>query len=203
VNIVEPIIFQSKINPNSIAICTPGTRMDFVTYAGLARIIDNLGRVALSLGLARGNIVAIHVSDTIFHAALILALTRLGVITVSARTPRLPKELGVHAVIASKSEPFENVGRTILADLNWMFTDGDPLTRDEVAGSDDDDVCRIMLTSGTTGRVVGGMYAQWSFHSAPCSIHFLITAICSAVGCGRFDLGCGMCTSGSSDVMRM
>ena len=45
-NIVEPILFQARINPNSIAICTPGTRMDFVTYAGLARIIDSLGRVA-------------------------------------------------------------------------------------------------------------------------------------------------------------
>ncbi len=132
-NIVEPIIFQAKINPNSIAICTPGTRMDFVTYAGLARIIDSLGRVALSLGLARGDIVAIYVSETIFHAALVLALTRLGIVTVSARTPRLPKELGVKAVIASKTEAFENAGKVILADPNWMFTDGAPLTRDQIA----------------------------------------------------------------------
>jgi acyl-coenzyme A synthetase/AMP-(fatty) acid ligase len=151
-NIVEPILFQAKINPNSIAICTPGTRMDFVTYAGLARIIDSLGHVALSLGLARGDIVAIYVSETIFHAALVLALTRLGIVTVSARTPRLPKELGVKAVIASKTEPFENAGKLILADPNWMFTDGPPLTRDQIANSADSDVCRVMLTSGTTGE---------------------------------------------------
>ena len=151
-NIVEPIIFQSKINPNSIAICTPGTRMDFVTYAGLARIIDRLGHAALSLGLARGDIVAIYVSETIFHAALVLALTRLGIVTVSARTPRLPKELGAHAVIASKSEPFENAGRLIVADPNWMFADSPPLTRDEIANSADTDICRVMLTSGTTGE---------------------------------------------------
>ena len=151
-NIVEPILFQARINPNSIAICTPGARMDFVTYAGLARIIDSVGRVALSLGLVRGNIVAIYVSDTIFHAALVLALTRLGIVTVSARTPRLPKELGVTAVIASKSEPFENAGKVILADPNWMFTDGPPLTREQIANSKEDDVCRIMLTSGTTGE---------------------------------------------------
>ena len=85
--------------------------MDFVTYAGLAQIIDSLGRVALSLGLARGDIVAIYVSETIFHAALVLALTRLGIVTVSARTPRLPKELGVKAVIASKTEAFEKPAR--------------------------------------------------------------------------------------------
>jgi acyl-coenzyme A synthetase/AMP-(fatty) acid ligase len=151
-NIVEPIIFQAKINPNSIAICTPGTRMDFVTYAGLAQVIDSLGRVVLSLGLARGDIVAIYVNETIFHAALVLALTRLGIVTVSARTPRLPKELGVKAVIASKAAAFENAGKVILADPNWMFTDGAPLTRDQIVRSDDADVCRIMLTSGTTGE---------------------------------------------------
>jgi acyl-coenzyme A synthetase/AMP-(fatty) acid ligase len=151
-NIVEPIIFQSKINPNSIAICTPGTAMDFVTSAGLARMIDNVGRVALSLGLVRGNIVAIYVSDTIFHAVLVLALTRLGIITVSARTPRLPKELGVHAAIASKSEPFENVARIILADPTWMTADGHPIAREQVYETGDDEVCRIMLTSGTTGE---------------------------------------------------
>jgi acyl-CoA synthetase (AMP-forming)/AMP-acid ligase II len=151
-NIVEPILFQARINPNSIAICTPGTRMDFVTYAGLARIIDSLGHVALSLGLARGDIVAIYVSETIFHAALVLALTRLGIVTVSARTPWLPKELAVKAVIASKTEPFENAGKVIIADPNWMFTDSPPLTRNQIANSADADVCRVMLTSGTTGE---------------------------------------------------
>jgi acyl-coenzyme A synthetase/AMP-(fatty) acid ligase len=151
-NIVEPILFQAKINPSSIAICTPGTRMDFVTYAGLARIIDSLGRVALSLGLARGDIVAVHGVETIFHAALVLALTRLGIVTVSARTPRLPKELGVKAVIAGKAEPFENAGKVIIADPNWMFAEGAPLTPAELADSDETDVCRIMLTSGTTGE---------------------------------------------------
>jgi len=150
-NIVEPIIFQSKINPNNIAICTPGTAMDFVTYAGLARIMESVGGVALSLGLARGHIVAIYVSDTIFHAALILGLTRLGIITVSARTPRLPKELGVHATIASKLEPFENAGRIILADPSWMIREGGSIPHAQAHSSEDDEVCRIMLTSGTTG----------------------------------------------------
>jgi acyl-coenzyme A synthetase/AMP-(fatty) acid ligase len=151
-NIAEPILFQARINPNSIAICTPGTRMDFVTYAGLARIIESLSRVALSLGLARGDIVAIYISETIFHAALVLALTRLGIVTVSTRTPRLPKELGCKAVIASKTEAFENAGKIIIADPNWMLAEGAPLTRAELADSDDADVCRVMLTSGTTGE---------------------------------------------------
>jgi hypothetical protein len=59
-NVVEPILFQAKINPNGIAICTPGTAMDFVTYAGLARLIDNAGHQALAMGLQPGTIVAIY-----------------------------------------------------------------------------------------------------------------------------------------------
>ena len=127
--------------------------MDFVTYAGLARIIESLGHVVLSLGLARGDIVAIYVSETIFHAALVLALTRLGIVTVSARTPRLPKELGVKAVIASNSKPFENAGKVILADPNWMFSGRRAAhARRRSPNSADTDVCRVMLTSGTTGE---------------------------------------------------
>ena len=71
---------------------------------------------------------------------------------VSARTPRLPKELGCKAVITSKTEPFENAGKIIIADPNWMFTETVPLTRAEIESSADSDVCRVMLTSGTTGE---------------------------------------------------
>jgi acyl-coenzyme A synthetase/AMP-(fatty) acid ligase len=151
-NIVEPILFQAKINPNGIAICTPGTAMDFVTYAGLARVIDNIGQVALAMGLVPGNIVAIYVSETIFHAALVLGLARLGIVTVSPRTPRLPKELGVDAVIASGPAPFENAGRTIFANSAWMLGDGKSSVPMPVQSTGDEDVCRIMLTSGSTGE---------------------------------------------------
>src|SRR5262245_1338828 len=148
-NIVEPILFQAKINPNGIAICTPGPAMDFVTYAGLARATDNIGHMALTMGLVPGNSVAIYVSETIFHAALVLGLARLGIATVSARTPRLPKELGAEAVITSGPAPFENAGRIIFANPTWMLGDGKP-SLPMPAG--DEDVCRIMLTSGSTGE---------------------------------------------------
>lgn len=151
-NVVEPILFQAKINPNGIAICTPGTAMDFVTYAGLARLIDNAGHQALAMGLQPGTIVAIYVSETIFHAVLILALARLGIITVSARTPGLPKELGVDAVITSAPAPFENAGRIVFADTSWMLGTSDASPSMPAFTTGEDDVCRIMLTSGSTGE---------------------------------------------------
>src|SRR5205823_4119199 len=118
-----PIIFHCKLNPDAPAICAPGTAVHAINYGLLARCIDNVGRMALSFGLAPGNVVAILVQDKIFHAALILGLTRLGMITVSAHSPKLPKEIGVEAIITDSAGPFENAGRIIQADLRWLQGD--------------------------------------------------------------------------------
>jgi len=90
-NIVEPILFHCKQNPAAPAICTPGTSLNIISYGRLAQFIFNIGRRALSEALVRGQIVAILVKEDIFHAALILALTRLGIVTVSCREQNFPK----------------------------------------------------------------------------------------------------------------
>jgi acyl-CoA synthetase (AMP-forming)/AMP-acid ligase II len=154
-NIVDPILFQAKINPGGIAICTPGTARESVTYGELARMVNNIGRRAHFLGLASGNVVAIAIKDKIFHAAVILGLTRLGIVTVSTRGSNLPQELGVQVVITDAPGHFENVGRIILADLIWSMGDGKPLPDERVYQIDETDICRIILTSGTTGESKG------------------------------------------------
>jgi len=97
-NVVDPILFQAKMNPESPAICAPGTLFDTITYGRLERWIHNIGRMALSRGLAPGNIVALSIKDKIFHAAVILGLARLGIVTVSGRNQKLPQELPVDRV---------------------------------------------------------------------------------------------------------
>src|SRR5881296_1203876 len=97
-NVVDPFIFQAKLNPDAIAICAPGSQPESVTYEWLNRTMNNIGHRAMSLGLKRGDTVAILVADKIFHVALVLALARLGIITVSARSRRLPPELGITAL---------------------------------------------------------------------------------------------------------
>src|SRR5262245_49041343 len=154
-NIVDPILFQAKMNPEALAICTPGTARDSVTYGMLERMINNIGRTALRAGLARGNVVALHVKDLIFHAALILGLARIGVVTVSPRTTTVPKELGVNAVIADAPGAFINAPRVILADATWTMGVGKPLADRSVYDVGDDDLVRITLTSGTTGDAKG------------------------------------------------
>jgi hypothetical protein len=57
-NVVEPILFQAAHNPPAPAICAPGTPLNVVSYARLARFINNIGRHAIASGIAPGNTVA-------------------------------------------------------------------------------------------------------------------------------------------------
>src|SRR5258708_6002506 len=124
-NIVDAILYQCKHRPSVAAICCPGTKLDVISYGRLERFINNIGRQALAMGIARGNVVAIMVTDKIFHAAIVLGLTRLGVITVSARHEKLPKELEVD-VAKGPGFPFCarvycDLGLTTAAGLRYLL----------------------------------------------------------------------------------
>jgi acyl-CoA synthetase (AMP-forming)/AMP-acid ligase II len=82
-NIVEPILFQARHDPPAPAMCAPGTALGIVSYARLARFIHSVGHRAMRLGVAPGQVVAIHVKDHIFHAALALGFMHVGIVTVS------------------------------------------------------------------------------------------------------------------------
>ena len=158
--VVDPILFHAQTSPSAIAICTPGTRPESITYGELERLMNNIGRLAVLSDLTRGQIVAIHVKDKIFEIALMLALMRQGIATVAPRLPSLPKEFGVHAVIADAPNRFENVGRVILADASWKNLHDTRLADERLYQVGDDDICRIVLTSGTTGEAKGIAFSQ-------------------------------------------
>jgi acyl-CoA synthetase (AMP-forming)/AMP-acid ligase II len=159
-NIVDPILYQCKHRPSVAAICCPGSKLDMISYGRLERFINNIGRQALAMGIARGSVAAIMVTDKIFHAAIVLGLTRIGVITVSARHEKLPNELNVDVAITDTPRRFENAKNVILADMSWTVGDGRPLADENVYRSNADDICRIMLTSGTTGDAKGVAFSH-------------------------------------------
>jgi acyl-coenzyme A synthetase/AMP-(fatty) acid ligase len=154
VNIIEPFLYQCRNNAHVAALCVPGAPDALISYGRLARQMHNVSRTALRLGLARGNIAAVFVNDPILHTAIILGLTRLGVITLSGRSPNLPKELPVDALITDSFFPYQ-ASRVIRADPTWIEGDGTPLADHQVARAKPDDICRIVLTSGTTGDSKG------------------------------------------------
>jgi acyl-coenzyme A synthetase/AMP-(fatty) acid ligase len=159
-NIVDPILYQCRHRPSVAAICCPGSKLNLISYGRLVHFINNIGRHALANGIKRGEVAAILVADKILHAAIILGLTRLGVITVSARHEKLPKELGVDVAITDAPRQFENAKRVLIADMGWTEGDGKPFADEHVYRSAPDDICRIILTSGTTGEAKGVAFSH-------------------------------------------
>jgi acyl-CoA synthetase (AMP-forming)/AMP-acid ligase II len=144
-NIVEPILFQARLNPQGIAICTPGTAAESINYGRLASLTNNIGQAAGSLGLSRGSVVSIDVADRIFHTAIALGLMRVGIVTVSAPVADLPRELGIQAIITDRPRRAVET-RVITADPLWTVGESKPLL---VPPPDPaNDVCRIIITPG-------------------------------------------------------
>jgi len=158
VNIVDPILFQCRVNADQPAICAPGARLEPVTYAQLEYMLNSLTRTVLELGFKQGDIVGVFLNNKIFHVVLTLALTRIGLVTVSCRDRTLPKELDAAAAFVDTPGPFANVDRTIVADISWATGDGAPVSPDFVAGGDE--LCRIILTSGSTGTAKGVAFSH-------------------------------------------
>src|ERR1700733_4293618 len=151
-NIIDPILFQCRYRPAAPAICAPGPGIELISYGQLKQYIHNVARKVVTLDLSPRNIVAIYINDQIFHAVIVLALTRLGIITVTGRPQKFPSEMHVDAVIADAPIPFLASHRIILADHSWLSGDGLPLGDDQLRKGGDNDICRIILTSGTTGE---------------------------------------------------
>jgi acyl-CoA synthetase (AMP-forming)/AMP-acid ligase II len=95
--------------------------------------------------------VAVSIADQIFHVATLLALARLGMASVSTRSAARPPLL-VDGFITDKTLPAGVVDRLILADMSWTEGDGIPVDAPPVRP---DDLCRVILTSGTTGQPKG------------------------------------------------
>src|SRR5262245_11245867 len=94
-NIVEPIFVHCRNKPAELALAAPGTEFNIVSYARLARSINNVCRRAISAGLSAGNRVAVFIDDPIFYAIVLIALTRLGIVTISGRDRRASWQFSV------------------------------------------------------------------------------------------------------------
>ena len=151
-NIVEPILFQCRQNPPAAALCAPGTALNLISYSRLARFIHNIGGRALGVGIRPGQTVAIQVKDHIFHAAIALALARMGVATLSVSDLNLPAGLRVDSVITDAPVFTGNPANLpiVLADLGWTEGDGKPIDERFVSAGGDA-IARVVLTSGSTG----------------------------------------------------
>ena len=151
-NILDTILFQCRQQPPVAAICVPGQDGGLISYRRLERSIHNISRRLLSLGLRQGSIVALSIKDSILHAATLLALARFGVATLSVRDNVPPLPFAIDALICDSRLPLSTIERVALIDSSWMEGDGQPIERRHIPPIKDNDIFRLVMTSGTTGN---------------------------------------------------
>jgi len=148
-NIVEPILFQARYQPEAPALCAPG--IDTVSYARLCTQMNNVARRARAYGLERGSVVALSIDQPLLHSVIILGLSQAGIVPVSVAMHRPPAGLRIDAVISNTGYPFAPQARRLPLDHSWIAGDGAAFETEPHGGSASDEVCLIVLTSGSTG----------------------------------------------------
>jgi acyl-CoA synthetase (AMP-forming)/AMP-acid ligase II len=148
-NIVEPILFHAQLQPEAPALCAQG--IDVVSYRQLAAQMNAIARRAQSLGLRRGSVAALSFEEPLLHAVVILGLTQVGIATVSVSGHPPSAGLKIDAVISSKPYPFAPEARHLIFDASWMMLSRSVCDISPLGAAASDEVCRIILTSGTTG----------------------------------------------------
>jgi acyl-CoA synthetase (AMP-forming)/AMP-acid ligase II len=148
-NVVDPILFQAKYQPEAPALCAQG--VDVISYARLVAQMNNVARRATASGLKHGSVVALSIEQPMLHAAVILGLTHAGIIPVSVAMYKPPAGLQIDAVLSNTKYPFAPAARHLALDHSWLMGDGAPIERTRDLRSESQDICRIVLTSGTAG----------------------------------------------------
>jgi acyl-coenzyme A synthetase/AMP-(fatty) acid ligase len=133
--------------------CAPGMALDLISYGRLEQFINNIGRRALALRLEPNATVAVRVREPIFHSAIVLALANIGVATLSVREPAFPPGLRVDAIITDDRQlrPAGPI-KVVQVDMDWTQGDGQPIDPRHLYRATGEALCRISLTSGSTGE---------------------------------------------------
>jgi acyl-CoA synthetase (AMP-forming)/AMP-acid ligase II len=190
-NIIEPILFQCKLNPSTTAICVPGSKSGSIPYGMLGALIHNVARAALKAGIGPGHVVATYIDDHILHTALILGLMHAGATTLSLRSPRPVAGIKPDVIITDAADKFGGDSTVLTFDQSWF--EGEGAKAPVAAHNNENDVCRIILTSGSTGvakglafshRALAARIAHYTYSKGPRFAH-----------CSRFYCDLGISTS--------
>ena len=190
-NIVEPILFQCKLNPLTLPICAPGSEISSVNYGTLEKLIHNAAQTALQSGIAPGQIVAVFVRDTILHASLSYGLMRIGAVVVSLLSAKVPEAIHADVILTDIPQRFTESATILAVDHSWIAGDGTPPDYAQIYPGNEKDPCRIVLTTGSTGeakcieyshKMLAARIAYYNYSKGPRYAH-----------CPRFfcDLGIG------------
>ena len=91
------------------------------------------------------------IDDPIHHAMIVIALTRLGIVTISVGPRNISWPVKLDGLIADKPHEFPG-GRAILADPTWTAQSDQAIDEKYLYRAAPDEVRRLILASGRDGR---------------------------------------------------
>jgi acyl-coenzyme A synthetase/AMP-(fatty) acid ligase len=150
VSYIDAILFHASKAPNNPAI---GLESGVLTYGQMAGAIFAATARCEQAGLRPGSIAGLIIGDPVWHVCLIAALHRLGVASVSVTAEEIALfssgDLG--AVLHDGIAPPNFSGSKILVEPDWFTQQAIP-AHDFESAFGAHDLCRIALSSGTTGQ---------------------------------------------------
>ena len=146
-SILERTAFHAKIEPHRPAIILADR---IVTYAMLADVVDALTRRLVALGLRRGALVGVKIGNPARHMALLLALQRAGLASISfSDDPVAVPGVWLAALMLDAPAPtWPGVPAFVVGDDWFAGPAGGAVEASPLVG---DETCRVILSSGTTG----------------------------------------------------
>jgi acyl-coenzyme A synthetase/AMP-(fatty) acid ligase len=147
---IDRIRWQALQCAVSPALSLPGRERRLVSYVRLILAIDAVTERLRAAALPPGAIVGLQLQDSLLHVVVTLALEQLGLASVALPARGLPEQFELAAIVSENAIQGAPC-RTFQVDHRWM--QGGTLRHDNPDPQPAPDaICRIILTSGTTGR---------------------------------------------------
>lgn len=153
------------------------------TYDMMAQGILRLEERIAALRLAPHELVCIAIESPIRHMIVAAALFRLGhpVMSAAKASDIVPSKLPVSVVLQGASEPLIPGWRQFVVGDDWFAGERRPIVASRPTGFESDQsICRVDLSSGTTGRPKALSLTVKACHHWMANYH-------SAIGLGTWD----------------
>jgi acyl-coenzyme A synthetase/AMP-(fatty) acid ligase len=145
------IFFHADANPEKAAIITGEATL---TYRMLRQGILSVEKQLRNNGLKAGDRVGLSIQNAVGHMTLICALHRAGIVSVSLERPQVEflNDIVIDALLTNA--PISGTTtRMIPVDESWFNGELSAVVGPgAVRKVDGDNICRLILSSGTTGR---------------------------------------------------
>ena len=145
---VDAILRNAAHDPLKPAVGTPS---GVLSYGQLAQAVGSAAVRLQAAGLRPGNIAGIAISDPVWHIAVVCALHRIGAISVTIRTDQTDLLEDFDFILSERELEKVPFGQSVVMASDWFSTrfEMTELPYHQFAA---DDLCRIALSSGTTGQ---------------------------------------------------